>query len=132
MADASSLEEEEVEKLEKEVKEMCEKISEYRDSMPHRLHTTLSSFLSSSPPITNTDLVPSSSTNPISEENGALVEADPTHADKIQTIKHKISNNASMTSSLLTRMKDCMSRIDKLYSFNNGSHPAFKRRKIAS
>ncbi|KAJ9539400.1 hypothetical protein OSB04_032133 [Centaurea solstitialis] len=125
----------ELETLEEDVKLMAEKIAKFRETLPSQLQTTLASILSAQRPpplnLENHSDHPGTSSNP-NPESDALVEHDPTYTEKIQTIKQKISNNASAMPSLLKRMKDCISRIDKLDSFNNGIHPAFKRRKITS
>lgn len=71
----------------------------------------------------------------IDSEEGvvALVEDDVAHTEKIETIKQKISSNDSAMLLVVKRMKDCMSRIEKLDSFNKGIiHPAFKTRNIIS
>ncbi|KAJ9539457.1 hypothetical protein OSB04_032190 [Centaurea solstitialis] len=126
----------EIETLVEDVKLMAEKIAKFRETLPSQLQNTLASVLSAQrPPPLNLENHshdhPGTSTNP-NPESDALVEHDPIYTEKIQTIKQKISNNASAVPSLLKRMKDCISRIDKLDSFNNGIHPAFKRRKITS
>lgn len=48
---------------------------------------------------------------------------------KEQLLKQKISENASAIPVVLTRMKECMKRIDKLQSCNGVIHPAFKRKR---
>ncbi|KAI3800523.1 hypothetical protein L1987_28614 [Smallanthus sonchifolius] len=122
-------------KLEEDVKLMAEKIAEFRDTLPDQLQNTLASILSAQRPVNFNrydDAPGPSSINP-NPESGRLVDEDLAHAEKIQRIKQKISSNASaMSAAQLKRMKDCMSRIDKLDSFNNGIHPAFKRSKITS
>ncbi|XP_071701439.1 uncharacterized protein [Rutidosis leptorrhynchoides] len=136
MGDETSDENNEIEKLEQDVKLMAQKIADFRDTLPNQLQSNLASILSAQRPVildhSDTDPGPSSTTPNPGSESGVVIEDDHVHNEKIQTIKQKISSNASAMSSLLKRMKDCMSRIDNLESFNKGIHPAFKRRKIAS
>ncbi|XP_076937274.1 uncharacterized protein LOC143604775 [Bidens hawaiensis] len=123
----------ELEQLEEDVNLMAQKLTEFRHTLPDQLRTTLASFLSAQRPlnnIINNNPGPSSS-NP-NPDNGALVEGDLVHAEKIRTIKQKISDNKSAMSSQLKRVEDCMSRVEKLDSFSKGIHPAFKRRTITS
>lgn len=56
-------------------------------------------------------------------------EEEKEYAEKIQLLKQKLSNNASAMPNVLKRMKDCISRIDKLDSYNGDVHPAFKRKR---
>ncbi|KVH89107.1 uncharacterized protein LOC112526934 [Cynara cardunculus var. scolymus] len=131
--DQVSDEVQELETLEEDVKLMAKKIAEFRETLPTQLQNTLASVLSAQRPVNlnQFDNDPGTSSNP-NPESEALVEHDPIYTEKIQMIKQKIYNNASAMPSLLKRMKDCISRIDKLDSFNSGIHPAFKRRKITS
>ncbi|KAK9056184.1 hypothetical protein SSX86_027273 [Deinandra increscens subsp. villosa] len=132
--DQTSDEIKELEKLEEDVKLMADKIAEFRDTLPDHLRNTLASILSAQRPVnfSHSDKDPGpSSTNP-NPESGTMVQEDPLYVEKIERIKQKISSNKSAMSSQLKRMADCMSRIDKLDSFNNGIHPAFKRSKITS
>ncbi|KAI3681751.1 hypothetical protein L6452_36555 [Arctium lappa] len=121
----------ELEALEEDVKLMAQKIAEFRETLPTQLQNTLASILSAQRPVNlnRSDNDTGTSSNP-NQESEALAEQDPIYTEKIQTIKQKISSNASAMPSLLKRMKDCISRIDKLDSFNSGIHPVFKRRKI--
>ncbi|KAJ9539458.1 hypothetical protein OSB04_032191 [Centaurea solstitialis] len=126
----------ELETLEEDVKLMAQKIAKFRETLPSQLQNSLASILSAQKPPVNLENHsdhdhPGTSTNP-NPESEALVEHDPMYTEKIQTVKQKISNNTSAMPSLLKRMKECISRIDNLDSFNNGIHPAFKRRKITS
>lgn len=52
-------------------------------------------------------------------------------AKKIQLLKDKISSNVSAMPIVLKRMKECISKIDKLDSNNGIIHPAFKRKKTS-
>lgn len=56
-------------------------------------------------------------------------EEDKEYAEKIQLLKQKLSSNASVMPRVLKRMKDCISRIDKLDSCSGVIHPAFKRKR---
>lgn len=52
-------------------------------------------------------------------------------AKKIQLLKDKISSNITMIPTVLKRMKECISTIDNLDSYNGVIHPAFKRKKTS-
>ncbi|CAH1447944.1 unnamed protein product [Lactuca virosa] len=127
---------EELDKLEEDVNLMAQKIAEFRETLPAQLQNTLDSILSAQRPVnfnlSDNDHGPSSNAN---QEEGvvALVEDDVAHTEKIETIKQKVSSNDSAMLSVVKRMKDCISRIEKLDSFNKGIiHPAFKTRNIIS
>ncbi|XP_071717484.1 uncharacterized protein [Rutidosis leptorrhynchoides] len=126
----------EIENIEQDLKLMSQKIVEFRDILPNQLEINLASILSAQRPVSfnQSEIDPrnlSCTPNPGSE-NGIVIEDNHVHTEKILSIEQKISSSASAMSSLLVRMKDCMSRIDKLESFYKGIHPAFKRRKITS
>ncbi|KAD5317016.1 hypothetical protein E3N88_16962 [Mikania micrantha] len=124
----------ELEKLEEDVKLMAQKIAEFNETLPNQLQNTLNSILSAQRHV-NLNLSGngpgSSSSNPNSDSR-ELEGDDLANVGKLHTIKHMISANEFAMSSQLKRLKDCMSRIDKLDSLNKGIHPAFKRRKITS
>ncbi|KAL3517158.1 hypothetical protein ACH5RR_024060 [Cinchona calisaya] len=143
-----SKEEEEVEKLEAEVKEMAQKILNYRTTLPRQLKSTLSSFLASQRPILPTlfdsgsesQPGPSSPHHPLNPDmvrpigsgNQALLAGEDQESEKIRLLKQKISSNASTIPVVLKRMKDCMTRIDNLDSCNEVIiHPAFKRKRTS-
>ena len=50
--------------------------------------------------------------------------------EKIRLLKEKISSNISAMPIVVKRMKECISRIEKLDSCNGIIHPAFKKQKI--
>nr|GEW95014.1 RNA-directed DNA polymerase, eukaryota [Tanacetum cinerariifolium] len=128
--DEENTTDEEVEKLDEEVKSMAQKAQEYRQTFPHHFNNTLANvFESQRPPVSDltrpgqndSDPGPSSEPNieaitPLCLEGGveALVGKDPMHAEEVQRIKRKISDNVSAMSSLVKRIKDCTSRIEKL------------------
>lgn len=62
-------------------------------------------------------------------EDTVLHEESLETAKKIQLLKDKISSNITTIPTVLKRMKDCISTIDKLDSYNGVIHPAFKRKK---
>lgn len=135
-------EEDELEKLEAEVNEMTQKILDYRTTLPGQLKSALSSILAAQRPILQThfDSGPESEpgpshdpnpdvVTPIGSDNEALLTGENQQIEKIRLLKQKISNNASMMPVVLKRMKDCMTRIDNLDSYNGIIiHPAFKRK----
>ncbi|TXG62841.1 hypothetical protein EZV62_009835 [Acer yangbiense] len=140
-------EEEELEKLESDVKQMAQRILEYRATLPDQLKNTFASILSAQRPALpgiepQSEPGPSRDHNPviISEyyaDSGGHVESKGTTlvgeeqktADKISLLKDKISSNISAMPIVLKRMKECISKIDKLDSYNGIIHPAFKKKK---
>ncbi|XP_059457625.1 uncharacterized protein LOC132187352 isoform X2 [Corylus avellana] len=66
-----------------------------------------------------------------SSEGAPQAEEDQEMAKKIQLLKDKMSSNASVMPNVLKRMKECISKIDKLDSNNGIIHPAFKRKKTS-
>ncbi|KAI8023930.1 hypothetical protein LOK49_LG03G02279 [Camellia lanceoleosa] len=136
----NEIEEEEVEKLEAEVKGMGEKIVEYRNSVPDQLKNALASTLVAQRPLLPTHLhhesLPQQSSDagePIELDKGhQLSEQDRETAEKTQLLKQKISSNVSALPLLLKRMKECISKIDNLQSSNEFIiHPAFKRKRTS-
>ncbi|KAH8488653.1 hypothetical protein Peur_059696 [Populus x canadensis] len=138
-------EEEEVEKLEKletEVKQMAKKILEYRTTLPDQLKTTVASLLSSQRPVLphldsgsdpgpSGELKPDSGGQDTSSRAALLTEEDRKTAEKTHLLKEKISSNVSAMPVVLKRMEDCISKIDKLYSYNGSIHPAFKKKRTS-
>ncbi|KAA8516040.1 hypothetical protein F0562_019219 [Nyssa sinensis] len=132
---------EELEKLEADVKQMAQKILEYRATLPDELKNTLALIIASQRSIVATNLEdgsepgPSGDHNPVVErlaESGkeSSVAEDQKTAEKTQLLKQKISNNASALPAVLKRTKECMSRIDNLDSCNGFIHPAFRKKRI--
>lgn len=67
---------------------------------------------------------------PIGSGNIALLaREEQKEAEKVQVLKQKISENASAIPVVLTRIKECMKRIDKLQPRNGIIHPAFNRKQ---
>lgn len=139
-------EEEEIEKIEAEVKEMGEKILNYRTTLPLQLKSSLSSILAAQRPIilpthfdSGSESQPGPSTHPgpdgvrpIGSGNGALLEGEYQETEKIELLNQKFSSNASVMPVILKRMKDCMRRIDHLDSCNGIIiHPAFKSKRTS-
>ncbi|KAA8520627.1 hypothetical protein F0562_014883 [Nyssa sinensis] len=134
---------EELEKLEADVKQMAQKILEYRATLPDQLKNTLASILASQRPVVATHLEdwsePGISGDPDPDAAGlaesgkgtSLAKEDQDTAEKTQLLKQKISSNVSAMPVVLKRMKECMSRIDKLDSCNGFIHPAFKRKRTS-
>ncbi|KAH0733226.1 hypothetical protein KY290_002278 [Solanum tuberosum] len=129
----------ELEEIEEEVNQMAERIAEYRGAISVQLKTTVSSILTAQRPVLGTHFDdgsesqsgssgdPSSDVEgPIESGNIAILAGD---EQKVQLLKQKISENASAIPVVLTRMKECMKRIDKLQSCNGVIHPAFKRKR---
>ncbi|OMP00464.1 hypothetical protein COLO4_12704 [Corchorus olitorius] len=123
--------EEDLEELESEVKKMAEKILEYRANVPDQLKSTLASILSAQRP-NLPGIDDGSEPGTSQEQNAEAVEADKdqTTEEKIRLLKEKISSNISAVPVIVKRMKECISRIEKLDSCNGIVHPAFKKRKL--
>ncbi|KAJ7951136.1 Eukaryotic translation initiation factor 3 subunit C like [Quillaja saponaria] len=127
----------ELEVLESEVKQMAEKILEYRESLPDQLKNTFASVLAAHRPlipdasepgtsgVRNSDAVEQATSSKVKP----AAQEDPEIARKIQLLKDKISSNVSAVPIVLKRMKDCIAKIDKLDSYNGIIHPAFKRKR---
>ncbi|GMY09184.1 Packaging protein [Fagus crenata] len=126
--------EDEVEKLESDVKQMAQKLLEYRTTLPDQLRSILTSVLTAQRPVFPD---PSEPPNPdaggqAKDSEGRLcAEEDQETAEKLRLLKDKISSNVSAMPIVLKRMKECISRIDKLDSNNGIIHPAFKRKKTS-
>ncbi|KAI9182384.1 hypothetical protein LWI28_024788 [Acer negundo] len=132
-------EEEELEKLESDVKQMAQRILEYRATLPDQLKNTFASILSAQRPALpgiepQSEPGPSRDHNPdsgghVESKGTTLVGEDQMTADKIRLLKDKISSNVSAMPIVLKRMKECINKIDKLDSYNGIIHPAFKKKK---
>ncbi|WOG88587.1 hypothetical protein DCAR_0207822 [Daucus carota subsp. sativus] len=140
--ESSEDEERELENLESDVTEMATKIAECRDTLPNQLTSTLASLLTAQRPVLSSSFDFGSDPGPSGHsasgdtsrhaELGASsvqAEEEKEYAEKIQLLKQKLSNNASAMPNVLKRMEDCISRIDKLDSYNGDIHPAFKRKR---
>ncbi|GMH21712.1 hypothetical protein Nepgr_023554 [Nepenthes gracilis] len=138
--DGQADEEDDLRRLEEEVKEMAQKLMHYRSTLSNHLKSTLTSILAAqrqelplfddgSEPEPSKD--PNSGSHGDSGEEGMSMADDKDHeiANKIQLLKDKISSNVSAMPIVLKRMNECISRIDKLNSCNGTIHPAFKRKK---
>uniref|UniRef100_A0A5B6YUL1 Uncharacterized protein n=1 Tax=Davidia involucrata TaxID=16924 RepID=A0A5B6YUL1_DAVIN len=134
---------EELDKLEADVKQMAQKILEYRATLPDQVKNTLASIIDSQRPVVATHLDEGSEPGPSGDPNpdveglaepgkgASLAEEDQETAEKTRLLKQKISSNVSAMPVILKRMKECMSRIDNLDSCNGFIHPAFRRTRIS-
>ncbi|XWS77037.1 hypothetical protein CRYUN_Cryun01aG0228900 [Craigia yunnanensis] len=125
--------EEDLKELESDVKKMAEKILEYRATIPDQLKTTLDSVLSTKRP--NLPRIDDGLEPGPSAEHNANSEEMELHEErrteeKIRLLKEKISSNISAMPIVVKRLKECISRIEKLDSCNGIIHPAFKKQKI--
>ncbi|TMW81917.1 hypothetical protein EJD97_007410, partial [Solanum chilense] len=129
----------ELEEMEEEVNQMAERIAEYRGTISVQLKTTVSSILTAQRPVLDThfddgsESQSGSSGDPSSDVEGPIESGNIAilagEEQKVQLLKQKISENASAIPVVLTRMKECMKRIDKLQSCNRVIHPVFKRKR---
>ncbi|KAJ0052455.1 uncharacterized protein LOC116142612 [Pistacia vera] len=136
----SEPEEEDLEKLESDVKQMAQKILEYRATLPDQLKNTFASILSSQRPVlpgfeSGLEPGPSRDHNTDSGEHvesskgATLVKEEQKAAEKIRLLKAKISSNVAAMPTVLKRMKECIFRIEELDSYNGIIHPAFKKKR---
>ncbi|KAJ1408578.1 hypothetical protein SESBI_23357 [Sesbania bispinosa] len=115
--------------LESDLKEMAQKILEYRATLPDQLKATLLSVLDAQRP-SLPQLNTGASEQNISRGESLSAPEDPETAKKLKLLNEKISSNCSAMPIVLKRMKDCIAKIEKLDSYNAAIiHPAFKRRR---
>ncbi|XP_057781967.1 uncharacterized protein LOC131000200 [Salvia miltiorrhiza] len=119
--------EEEMMKLEEEVKEMSEKLLDYRTTLPGQLSSTISSLLESQRPV----LPAPDAEAGVSQGLMRETTEDSDEAEKLQLLKQKISGNATTMPVVLNRLKEHMARIDALDSSNGIIHPAFKMKRTS-
>ncbi|XP_044493838.1 uncharacterized protein LOC123217119 [Mangifera indica] len=136
----SEPEEEDLQKLESDVKQMAQKILEYRATLPDQLKSTFASILSSQRPVLS-GFESESEPGPSGEHNRGsgeyvesskgktLVKEEQKTAEKVSLLKTKISSNAAAMPTVLKRMKECIARIEELDSYNGIIHPAFKKKR---
>ncbi|XP_031483527.1 uncharacterized protein LOC116252987 [Nymphaea colorata] len=124
--------------LEEEVREMGERILSYRRTVPEQLKVAIGSFLvTSRPDLTrfgggadDVAMEGAESTEPERSSNEAsLSTGDQETSEKLSLIKTRISRNISSIPIILTRLKTCIERIDKLEGYKLETHIAFKRRR---
>ncbi|KAL2330335.1 hypothetical protein Fmac_017916 [Flemingia macrophylla] len=127
MVETPEAEDSEVESLESDLKLMAQKILEFRTTLPDQLTATLRSILDAQRPLLPTG----ASEQNIPREESLSAPEDPETAKTLKLLNEKISSNCSAMPVVLKRMKDCITRIEKLDSYNDEMiHPAFKRKKI--
>ncbi|XP_022974668.1 uncharacterized protein LOC111473350 isoform X1 [Cucurbita maxima] len=128
------------EELELEVNQMAQRILHYRSTLSAQLKSSFISLLESARPVAFGASEPGISVPPNHEDDeqqitrgeGTVLHDEGLETEKkIQLLKDKISSNISMIPAVLKRMKDCISTIDNLDSYNGSIHPAFKRRKAS-
>ncbi|KAJ1426875.1 hypothetical protein SESBI_10131 [Sesbania bispinosa] len=111
---------------------MTQKILEYRATLPDQLKATLLSVLDAQRP-SLPHLNTGASEQNISRGESSSAPEDPETAKKLKLLNEKISSNCSAMPIVLKRMKDCITKIEKLDSYNVAViHPAFKRKKTGS
>ncbi|CAN4097430.1 unnamed protein product [Withania somnifera] len=130
--------EEEIQQLEEQVHEMAEKIVDYRTTIPAQLKTILHSILATERPLFDTQgpqSQPGCSNHPSTSDvegcGASLAGEVQKEAEKAQLLKQKITSNASAIPVVMNRMKESMTRIDKLQCSSKVIHPAFKRGRTA-
>ncbi|XP_038682854.1 uncharacterized protein LOC119983268 [Tripterygium wilfordii] len=128
--------EEHLEKLESDVKHMAKKILKYRDNLPEQLKSTFTPVLSTQRSVSmgiDSEAFTSGGnrrdSGPDKVSRRVAAEAEQKNTLKISFLKDKISSNVSTMPNLLKRMNDCISRIEKLDSYDGIVHHAFKRKR---
>ncbi|XP_022980439.1 uncharacterized protein LOC111479807 [Cucurbita maxima] len=130
----------EVEELELEVNQIAQRIHHYRSTLSAQLKSSFFSLLESSRPLpVGASELGTSAAPPDHEDDeqtttrgeGTVHEEGLETAKKIQLLEDKISSNIILIPTVLKRMKDCISTIDNLASYNGVIHPAFKRKKTS-
>lgn len=132
----SNPEEEDLEKLESDVKQLAEKVAEYRATLPDQLKNTLTSILSEHRAVlprtaTGSESGPSGEENPghfQSIKGSQQMHIELKDAEKMRLFEDKLSSNISAIPIIVKRMKDCIARIDKLDSSSGTIHPAFRKK----
>ncbi|OAY49178.1 uncharacterized protein LOC110614762 [Manihot esculenta] len=133
---------EELEKLESEAKEMAKRILEYRTTLPDQLKANLASILSAQRLVlpvmdAGSDFGPFDQCTPglgehvKANDSALLTEGDQKIAEKVRLLKDKISSNISAMPIVLKRMKECMSKIENLDSYDGIIHPVFKKQNTS-
>ncbi|CAN8308923.1 unnamed protein product [Cochlearia groenlandica] len=124
------IEEEDLEKLESDVKKMAMKISEFRRTLPYNLRNTLDSALSSLRSVSSSAIASGSDPMPSSRISKTGTEEKDLE-EKVVQLKEKMLKNAPNLPKLAKRVRECAEKINKLDSSEHGTiHPAFTRRKL--
>ncbi|CAN6461697.1 unnamed protein product [Victoria cruziana] len=135
-SEGTDVEDSDIERLEEEVSEMVERILNYRRAVPEQLKVAIGSFLVTSRPdllrfgggASDVAMEGTESTEPERSSNEpSLSEDDREASEKLNLIKTRISRNISSIPVILTRLKTCIERIDKLDGYKIETHIAFKR-----
>ncbi|XP_077226016.1 uncharacterized protein LOC143859209 [Tasmannia lanceolata] len=121
--------EEEIQKLEHEVKDMAQRILHFRKTLPDLFKKTLESHLTAQRPLLSENLNGGASEHVESSRDVLLTEEDPKTVEKIQLLKLKTSSIVSVMPAVLKRMSDSIAAIDRLDNCNGNIHPAFKRKR---
>lgn len=132
---------EELQNLEADVNQMAQTILHFRTSLPDQLKKTLASLLAAQRPVLPLESasVPGPSKDPSTDAGGKFnsgrgsveIKDEQENGDKLQLLRHKISDNQAAMATVLKRVKDCISNIEKLESSNGIIHPAFKRKRTS-
>ncbi|KAK7255771.1 hypothetical protein RIF29_29190 [Crotalaria pallida] len=118
-----------LETLESDIKQMAQKLLEYRATLPDHLNNTLVSVLAAHRPLLPPPSHPGTSEQNIFRGDSSSASEDSQIAKKVKLLNGKISSNCSAMPIVLKNMKECIAKIDKLYSYNEIRHPAFKRKR---
>ncbi|KAJ0970179.1 hypothetical protein J5N97_023056 [Dioscorea zingiberensis] len=124
--DADSDEEREVQELEREIKDLAQRILDSRRSMPDRLAQALTSRLVALRPLLPSITIPEMAGQ--SQLSEPLAGADQGMLDKLHTFTEKTSQNVATMPILLKRINDCIARINKLDECNVDIHSVFKQK----
>ncbi|WOL07170.1 hypothetical protein Cni_G15908 [Canna indica] len=126
-------EEQQIQELEREVREMGRRILDARRTIPDRLLQTLSSRLLAGrpilPPQTLTDIVRGEMPAPSHEshEKSLPTGADQRMNEKLLVLRAKAESNISAIPLILKRINDCILRIEELENCDVNVHSVFNR-----
>ncbi|CAH8371335.1 unnamed protein product [Eruca vesicaria subsp. sativa] len=125
------IDEGELEKLESEVTEMAQKVSEYRKTLPEHLRNTLDSALSSSSH-TFPNIASGSDPQLPSSSNRLTISAGTEEQEceqKMIQLKEIMSRNAQNIPKVVKRVREFTHKLDSLDG-RRTIHPAFTRRRL--
>ncbi|KAK6920130.1 hypothetical protein RJ641_016034 [Dillenia turbinata] len=116
-----------LEELEDEVSQMGERVLQCRENLPDQLKKKMASILALQRPVLVSNLIDQGSEPGPSQDANSGKET----TKRVELLKERITSNISAMPVVMERLNMCISRIDKLDSFNGITHPAFKQRRTS-
>ncbi|KAE9592234.1 hypothetical protein Lal_00035262 [Lupinus albus] len=126
------VEDSDIETLESDIKQMAQKLLQYRSTLPDQLNNTLVSVLAIQRPHfpqPSLSSIPSALELNICGGESSSAPEDPEIAKKVKLLNEKISSNCSAMPVVLKNMKNCIAKFDKFDSNNAIINPSFKRKR---